>query len=154
MFHRKIDELLQPWPPDGPAYDEPRGAEPSSGASLEILTAAAQRARGFALLAQTSMTSELMEQLYDDVSQLGRICSQRPLSEILGQLATTQDNLFRLLEARQTPACARQLYFLAGVIGCLLARASNDLGDLMARSPRHAPGFCVLTAPTTTASGP
>ena len=141
MFDRKIDELLQPWPPDGPAYDQPRDAEPSSGAPLEILTAAAQRARGFALLAQTSMTSELMEQLYDDVSQLGRICSQRPLPEILGQLATTQDNLFRLLEARQTPACARQLYFLAGVIGCLLARASNDLGDPYAALTQARTGF-------------
>jgi hypothetical protein len=130
MFDRRIDELLQPWPPGGPADDEPRGAETSSGAApLEILTAAAQRARGFALLAQTSMTSELMEQLYDDVSQLARICSQRPLPEILGRLATAQDTLFRLLEARQAPAYARQLYFLAGVMSCLLARASNDLGD-------------------------
>jgi hypothetical protein len=111
-----MDELLQPWPGGEPAEDESRASQRSSGAArLEIL-AAAQRAHGFALLTQASMTGELMEQLYDDVSQLARIYSSHPLPEILGRLATTQDILFRLLKAWQTPACARQLYFLAAVI--------------------------------------
>ena len=76
MFNRKMDELLQPWPGGEPAEDESRASRRSSGAArLEILAAAAQRAHGFALLTQTSVTGELMEQLYDDVSQLARMYS-------------------------------------------------------------------------------
>lgn len=140
MFNRRMDELLQPWPPgefgDGKL---PSSQRPLGTTSPEILTAAAQRAHGFALLAQTSMTGELMEQLYDDVGQLARIYS--PLPEILGRLTTTQDNLFRLLEARQAPARARQLYFLAGVMSGLLARASHDLGDPYAALTQARTGF-------------
>ena len=51
------------------------------------------------------------------------------LLEILGCLTTTQDNLFRLLEARQAPVRARQLYLLAGVMSGLFDRVSHDLGD-------------------------
>ena len=142
MFNRRMDELLQPWASGGFGEGKLPSPQPPLGAtSPEILKAAAQRAHGFALLAQTSMTSELMEQLYDDVGQLARIYSHRPLPEILGLLATTQDNLFRLLEARQIPARARQLYFLAGVMSGLLARASNDLGDPYAALTQARTGF-------------
>lgn len=142
MLNRKMDELLQPWPGGEPAEDESRASQRSSGpARLEILAAAAQRAHGFALLTQTTVTGELMEQLYDDVSQLARMYSSQPLPEILGRLATTQDILFRLLKAWQTPACARQLYFLAAVISSLLARASHDLGDPYAALTQARTGF-------------
>lgn len=142
MFDRGINELLKPWPPDGPADDQPRGAGPSlDAAPLEILSVAAQHAREFALLAQTSMTDELVEQLYDDVSQLARGSTHRPAPEVLGRLAATQHTLFSLLEARQAPAHARQLYFLAGAMSCLLARASIDLGDYYAALTQARTGF-------------
>jgi hypothetical protein len=142
MFNRRMDELLQPWPSDEPVHGKVLSLPPSLGATpREILAAAAHRAHGFALLAQTSMTSELLEQLHDDVSQLARIYSRRPLPEILGRLSTTQDVLFGLLEARQAPACARQLYFLAGVMSGLLARASHDLGDPYAALCQARTGF-------------
>lgn len=142
MFDRRIDELLQPWPPDGTAGDGPRGAEPRSDtAPLEVVTVAAQRAREFGLLDQTSMTNELMEQLYDDVGQLARVCTYRPLPEVIEPLATTQNTLFRLLESRQAPDHARQLYFLAGAMSCLLARASNDLNDPYAALTQARTGF-------------
>jgi hypothetical protein len=70
-----------------------------------------------------------MEQVLDDVRELGAVYSRQPLPEILSRLASTQDIVFTLLEARQVPAHARQLYFLAGVVGGLLARASHDLAD-------------------------
>ena len=142
MFNRRMDELLQPWSPGEPIVSVRYSPQPSSDATpWEILTGAAQRARGFALLTQTSMTSELIEQLHDDVSQLTRTYSRQPLPEIIGRLATTQDTLFGLLEAQQTPACACQLYFLAGVMSGLLARASNDLGDPYAALTQARAGF-------------
>jgi hypothetical protein len=142
MFNRRMDELLQPWPPGEPISGTLCSPEPSSDTTPRgILTEAAQRARNFALLTQTSCDSELIEQLYNDVSQLTRTYSRRPLPEILGRLATTQATLFRLLEARQAPACARQLYFLAGVMSGLLARASHDLGDPYAALTQARTGF-------------
>jgi hypothetical protein len=142
MFHRRMDELLQCWPPAGPAWGEPQCSQLSPCATpLELLASAAQRAHEFALLARSSLTSDSMEQVYDDVSQLARIYSHRPLPEILGRLVTAQDTLFELIEARQTPACARQLYFLAGVTCGLLARAAHDLGDPYAAMTQARTGF-------------
>ena len=142
MFNRRVDELLQCWPSAGPAGGEPQCSQLTSFATpLELLTSAAQRAHEFALLSRTSLTSESMEQVYDDVSQLARIYSHRPLPEILGRLVTAQDTLFRLIEAGQAPACARQLYFLAGVTCGLLARAAHDLGDPYAALTQARTGF-------------
>lgn len=142
MFNRKMEELLQPWPPDEPVTGRLPSAQPSLGATpTDILAVAARRAHGFALLPHTSMTSELVERLHDDVSHLARIYSHRPLPEILGHLAETQDTLFDLLEARPASAWARQLYFLAGVMSGLLARASHDLGDLYAALAQAHAGF-------------
>src|SRR5690348_2388315 len=100
-----------------------------------------KRAHEFALLARASLTSDSMEQVYDDVSQLARIYSQRPLPEILGRLVTVQDTLFKFIETGQAPACARQLYFLAGVTCGLLARAAHDLGDPYAAMTQARTGF-------------
>jgi hypothetical protein len=40
-----------------------------------------------------------------------------------------QEALYTVLEGRQQPSQTRQLYFLTGVVGGLLAKASHDLGD-------------------------
>jgi len=90
---------------------------------------AASRARAFALAAQSGLGSEAMEQVYADVRHAAQAYPQRPLPEILGQLVETQDLVFGLLESRQRPDHHRQLYFLAGVTGGLLAKASHDLGN-------------------------
>jgi hypothetical protein len=142
MFNRRMDELLQPWPGNSPADAPPFSyTAPFAGTPQEILTTAAQRARGFALLAQASTTRELMDQIYDDVRELAIIYSHRSPPEILSRLATTQDILFTLLGARQTPARARQLYFLAGVTSAMLARSSHDLGDPYAALTQTRTGF-------------
>jgi len=90
---------------------------------------AAERARRFTLLAAESTTPAAVEQLRDDVQRLALAYPQRPLTELLGDLAETQDTLFALLERRQTPQQARQLHFLASVTSGLLAKASHDLAD-------------------------
>lgn len=142
MFNRRMDELLQSWPQAGPAWSEPQSSQWSPCATpLELLASAAQRAHEFALLSRTSLTSELMEQVSDDVRQLARTYSHCPLPEILGRLVTAQDTLFKLIEAGQAPACARELYFLAGVTCSLLARAAHDLGDPYAALTLARTGF-------------
>ena len=131
MFERRVEELLRPWTPDSARDTAPAGlaALAPAGSAREVLATAAQRAREFALIAQTSLTSELMDQVRDDVRELAMLYSRRPAQEILYRLVNTQKELFALLEARQVPAHARQLYFMAGVVGGMLARTSNDLSD-------------------------
>jgi hypothetical protein len=142
MFNRTAEELLQPWPPAELISGKLSCQQPSLRATPpEILTMAAQRAHGFILISQTAMTSDMIEQLRDDVGQLARVYSHRPLPEIIGCLAATQGTLFSLLEARQAPDHARQIYFLAGVMCGLLARASHDLGDHYAALTQARAGF-------------
>lgn len=136
MFGRPIDELLAPWAPstelDVVSATDLCKLSALAGPDDErrVLAMAAQRARKFALLAGQSTTgADLIDQLHDDVHRLALAYPQQPLAEILGDLVDTQDSIFTLLEQRQRPQQARQLYFLGAVVGGLLAKASHDLTD-------------------------
>lgn len=132
MFGRPVDELLAACPQEDCVASRGRDAirRPPSGTDKEILEVAAQRARKFALLSgQATMAEEALEQVHDDVHQLSMAYPQQPLPGVLDRLVDTQDTVFTLLERRTRPAHARQLYFLAGVLGGLLAKASHDLAD-------------------------
>lgn len=136
MFGRTIDDLLKPWAPtttlDELSVTVTRGAVALSGPDDErrVLAMAAQRARKFALLAgQSTAGGEVIDQLHDDVHRLALAYPQQPLASVLGDLVDTQDSIFTLLEQRQRPQRARQLYFLGSVVGGLLAKASHDLAD-------------------------
>ncbi|MFB7982983.1 hypothetical protein [Streptomyces vinaceus] len=133
MFGMPLEELLAPWAGSLPAVDEPTGLILASGeptADRELIEMAARRAKSFAFTAgQTDLTADVMEQVHADVQNLAMDYPQRPLSELLPDLITTQDTIYTLLEQQRRPAQARQLYFLAGVTGGLLAKASHDLAD-------------------------
>jgi hypothetical protein len=132
MFGKPVEELLAPYVPEQAGQMVPASASSgriTTGNEMEVLDMAASRARAFALAAQTGLGSEAMEQVYDDVRHVAKAYPQRPLPEILGQLVETQDLVFALLESRQRPEHLRQLYFLGGVTGGLLAKASHDLGN-------------------------
>ncbi len=132
MFGKPVEELLAPYVPEQAAQVVPAPAASgrvTTGNEMEVLDMAASRARAFALAAQSGLGSEAMEQVYDDVRHVAKAYPQRPLPEILGQLVETQDLVFALLESRQRPEHLRQLYFLGGVTGGLLAKASHDLGN-------------------------
>lgn len=133
LFGLPADELLRPWSPqlaptirtcpDGPLV------MPSTGDERSILAMAAQRARRFTLTASEGTTPDIIDQLHADVQRLALAYPQRPVTELLGDLAETQDTLFTLIERRQGVTQARQLHFLAAVTGGLLAKASHDLAD-------------------------
>ncbi|MDX6235641.1 MAG: hypothetical protein QOG10_456 [Kribbellaceae bacterium] len=131
MFGKPVEELLAPYVPELASQVVPAvaGGRITTGNEMEVLDMAASRARAFALAAQTGLGNEAMEQVYDDVRHVAKAYPQRPLPEILGQLVETQDLVFALLESRQRPEHLRQLYFLGGVTGGLLAKASHDLGN-------------------------
>lgn len=132
MFGKPLDELLKPWTPTlqtaSPAIDSSLTPSPT-GHERSLLTMAAERARRFAMLTAESTSPEAIDQLREDVQRLALAYPQRPLLELLGDLAETQDTLFTLLERRQEPHQSRQLNFLASVTSGLLAKASHDLAD-------------------------
>ncbi|MGH3662310.1 MAG: hypothetical protein ACRDTQ_10705, partial [Micromonosporaceae bacterium] len=110
------------------------GGAPSTPASQSderrVLIMAARRARRFTLLAgEEGASAEVMEQLHEDMQKLAVAYPQQPLAEILADLVDLQDATFTLLEARQKPKQSRELYFLGGIVGGLLAKASHDMAD-------------------------
>ena len=131
MFGRPLDVLLSPLPDqDDPSVRERLPTETASADDKEMLVVAAQRARKFALeSSHSNLTSETMDQLYDDVAMLAVAYQRQPLSTILGQLVQTQDAVFNLLEGRQPPSATRQLLLLGSVTSGLLAKVSHDLAD-------------------------
>lgn len=90
----------------------------------------ARRAKNFVFLANRgNLPTEALDQIHDDVRSLAHDYPLRPLSALLGDLVQTQETLYGVLENRQRPEQARQLHFLTGVVGGLLAKASHDLAD-------------------------
>lgn len=94
----------------------------------EVLAVAADRAQQFAIHLP-GMPDLTMEQVAEGVRDLALAYPARPLSEILGHLVSVQDTVFGLLERPQRPSHGRQLYFLAGIVGGMLAKSHHDLGD-------------------------
>jgi hypothetical protein len=91
---------------------------------------AARRALRFAVTVEGSnIGPETLDQLRDEVARLAVAYPQQPLPALLGDLIELQDVAFRLLEGRQRPAEAAEMYLLAGAISGMLAKASHDLGD-------------------------
>lgn len=133
IFKRPVDELLQPPAAITPTVVEPNGpTRTSAQMPQEVLKGAAQGAFKFGLLPHATPSRDEMEIVYEEVWQLARLYSRRPVLQLVTRLVDVQRALFVMLEARQVPKHAQQLYFLAGVTGGILARASHDLADTSA----------------------
>lgn len=131
MFGQPADQLLRPWT-DQNALSQSTPVRPlqSAGTSeRELIAMAAQRARQFTLSSEANGSPESFEQVYDDVRRLALAYPLQPVPQLLGDLVEVQDSVYALLERRQRPGQARQLYLLAGVVGGLLAKASHDLAN-------------------------
>ncbi|MGH3833846.1 MAG: hypothetical protein ACRDRS_25975 [Pseudonocardiaceae bacterium] len=95
----------------------------------QVIAMSADRARGFLTRTEASnVGAETLDQLIDDVRRLVVAYQQQPLPTLLGDLVDTQERAFGLLEGRQRPAQARDLYLIAGLACALMAEASHDLG--------------------------
>lgn len=135
MFQRPASELLAALPAalgDDPVSDVRTkwSAQRAYMSSEALLNVAATRARSFGLdLGRAKMADEVVEQLREDLYKLGGLYQTVPLTTILPNLVNVQDGLFRLLETRQSPSHARDLYFLSGIACGMLAKASHDLAD-------------------------
>jgi tetratricopeptide (TPR) repeat protein len=131
MFGRPVDQLLQPWTDQHALIPAtPAGSLQLAGTSeRELIAMAARRARQFTVSTEPTVSTESVDQVYDDVRRLAAAYPQRPLLELLGDLVEVQHSVYDLLEQRQRPEQAKDLYLQAGVIGGILAKASHDLAD-------------------------
>lgn len=127
MFNLPVDELLRP--PGISLSAGPAGSAdmPTSQTERELLEMAAEKSRRFAFGRELPVGGEVIDGLRDEVRELSALYITRPLPTILGRLVDAQSTTQSLLERRQTPANARELYFLASVIAGLLASAANDI---------------------------
>jgi len=121
------------WSPDAHADSESLGR--LSGDSVlsdpeRILAMAARRALRFGATADASnVGDESLEQIRAEAARLAYAYPQEPISSIIGDIVSLQDYTFTLLEGRQKPREARDLYFVGGLVSGLVAKATHDLGD-------------------------
>ncbi len=106
------------------------GADAPLSDSERMIAMAARRAMKFGAAADASnVGSESLDQLRAETGRLAVAYLQQPLSQILGDIVSLQDHTFTLLEGRQRPREARDLYVIGGLASGMLAKASHDLRD-------------------------
>jgi hypothetical protein len=120
MFGEPVERLFGPPYGTGAFRRCHDGSAPGRGHARtdwegQVITMSADRARDF------------LSQLADDVRRLV-ITARQPRTTHLGDLVSTQDRAFTLLEGRQRPEQSRDLYLLAGITCGLMAYASHDMG--------------------------
>ncbi|MBL7492512.1 hypothetical protein I6A60_06830 [Frankia sp. AgB1.9] len=82
----------------------------------------------FLARAEDASPAEILDLLWSDVRRLARTYGDR-LTFLAEDLVTARRAVFRLLEAPNSPARSRDLYFLGGVVCAMLAHTSRDLGQ-------------------------
>ncbi|MFJ2781257.1 hypothetical protein [Kitasatospora sp. NPDC087315] len=132
---RPVPVLLPPeqaavLPVGGPSSSEPRFDAGTTELERQV-TMAARRALRFTAMAEgSSIGTETLGQIHDEVRRLTVAYPKLALPTLLGDLVEVQDLTFRLLEhGRVKPLQARELYLLAGITSGMLAKASHDLGN-------------------------
>jgi hypothetical protein len=157
MFGRPVSALLGP--ASGGQYPAvvehqqqpaPPGAGPEDPGRTLAMTA--RRAIQFSARAdQTNVGTGSLDQLLAEAARLAAAYPRQPLITIVGDIADLQDQTMTLLEGRQRPREARELYVVAGLASGMLAKASHDMGDprtamthartawLCARNAEHPP---------------
>jgi hypothetical protein len=91
---------------------------------------AARRALRFSTSADNSnVGGQSLDLLRGEVGRLAVAYPQQPLSAIIGDIVSLQDMTFSLLEGRQRPREARDLYVIGGLVSGMLAKAAHDLRD-------------------------
>lgn len=91
------------------------------------LSMAEDRARNFGRrFGANGLNDATLQQLHEDVARLAFDYQRRPVTDLLGDLTSTQDAVFSSLEQGQPPTQARHLFFLGGIVSGVLAKASHD----------------------------
>ncbi|ORT98511.1 hypothetical protein UK99_01355 [Frankia casuarinae] len=107
-----------------------------------MVTMAARESADFSRVADRSNVGPLtVEQFHDDVTWLATRYPHRPVAPSFAEIVELRNQAFNLLEDRQRPEQARDLYAIAGVLCGMLANASFDLGYLPAATTQARTAF-------------
>jgi hypothetical protein len=95
-----------------------------------VLAMAANRALRFGATADaTNIGDSSLEQIHGELARLALAYPQESVTGIIGDIVSIQDHIFTLLEGRQKPRQARDLYFAGALASGLVAKAAHDYGD-------------------------
>jgi len=107
-----------------------------------MVTVAAQESADFSRAVDRSDAGPLtVEQFHTDLTRLATRYPHRPVAPSFAEIVELRDQAFSLLEDRQRPDQARDLYVIAGVSCGMLANASFDLGHLSAATTQARTAF-------------
>lgn len=81
---------------------------------------------------QTNVGPHTVEQFYADIRRIAAVYPTRPVAPTFMEVLALRNRAFELIEGRQYPNQARELYLVTGVLCGILANASFDLGHLTA----------------------
>lgn len=131
MFGHTVGELLAPAALHSPlrpgtSRDDPPGDD--IGRTIEM---AARRARQFSASVPdaTNVGRDALDQLRDEAVRIAEAYPREPLPALLPDLAQLQGDTLTLIEGRQPPALARDLYVVAALASGMMAKASHDMRD-------------------------
>ncbi|MFF0740196.1 helix-turn-helix domain-containing protein [Streptomyces sp. NPDC004111] len=131
--------------PPSPAYrtstDPPTRERPGAHGHLGIRTKPSVPVEEAAILAAAYESSEhagraetsnvgpvVLEGLHDQVRRLARQLMSIDALLLFPEMIRARDRIYRILGGHQQPRQTRELYFLAAVVCCLLAEASQSFG--------------------------
>jgi hypothetical protein len=107
----------------------PAGDLDSQYVDWQVSMAARRAVRFSASVEGSDLGAETLDWLTSEAQRIATEYQVAPIHTVVGDLANLQDVSFRLLEGRQRPKEARELYVLAGIISGMMANASHDLGN-------------------------
>lgn len=106
-----------------------------------IAMAASESARFGQFVEQTNLGPHTLEQFEADLWRITTTYPNRPVYPMFVELRELRNRAFELLEGRQRPNQARDLYRVTGLLCGVLANASFDLGNLAAAETQSRTAF-------------
>ncbi|GIH73031.1 hypothetical protein [Sphaerimonospora thailandensis] len=97
-----------------------------------VMSAAHESADFISRAEQADVGPHTLEQFHADIARIVITYPNRPVAPTFVEVLHLRDRAFQLLEGRQRPDQARDLYLITGVLCGILANASFDLGNLAA----------------------
>ncbi len=94
--------------------------------------AAAESARWAMTVEPTTVGPHTLEQLRADLDRVVTVYPNRPVYPLFAELRELRNRAFELLDGRQHPRQATELYRTTGLVCAALAHASMDLGNMAA----------------------
>jgi hypothetical protein len=104
------------------------GGVPPSPLERQVAMSTRRATRFTSFAESRNVGPEALATLAEEIGGLAGDYIREPVIYVIGDLVEAQETVFTLLEARQRPPEARDLYMLASVVSGMIAKASHDLG--------------------------